>query len=65
MKFFQYNICLPLSCEELSIADEFVTLMIEMDIFKNNSEKINYILPKEFNNSEYVHKIKTNIRISI
>lgn len=56
MKFFQYNICLPISCEELSIADEFVALMIEMDIFKNNKEKINYLLPKEFNNPEYVFR---------
>ena len=56
MKLFQYNIPLPLSYEEISIAEEFVTLMTEMDIFKNGQEKINYILPKEFNNAEYVGK---------
>lgn len=54
MKLVQFNIVLPLSPEELLIAEEVATLMIEMHIFKNTSEKINYILTKDYNSTEYV-----------
>ena len=31
-------------------------MMIESDIFKNDDEKINYLLNKDFSNNEYVKK---------
>ena len=36
------------------MAEEYINLMIEMDIFKNKDEKIHYILNKDFSNNEYV-----------
>ena len=38
------------------MADEYINLMIELDIFKNKDEKIHYILKKDFSNTEYVKK---------
>ena len=38
------------------MADEYINLMIELDIFKNKDEKIHYILNKDFSNTEYVKK---------
>jgi len=31
-------------------------MMIESDIFKNDDEKINYLLNQDFSNNEYVKK---------
>ena len=35
-------------------------MMIESDIFKNNDEKIHYLLNKDFSNNEYVKNLIIN-----
>ena len=46
--------------QELNVAEEFITMMIESDIFKNNDEKIHYLLNKDFSNNEYVKNLIIN-----
>lgn len=54
MKLLQYNIVLPVTLDELRLIENYIPLMLKLNILKNENENINFIQSKDFSNEEYV-----------